>query len=108
MDIEDVQDYIDDEYLSLNGTLYAMKVNTFSRVVSFLDLIKIDRLVYRNWEVLGKKFMDMIEWFYLVYLKQDVLGDLPPVIRVVKVNLLRLYKLVHYLGGYMNVTFGNK
>ncbi|GJX19648.1 ARID DNA-binding domain-containing protein [Tanacetum coccineum] len=108
MDKEDVQDYIDDEYLSLNGTLYAMKVNTFPRIVSFLDLIKIDRLVYRNWEVLRKKFIDMLEWFYLVYLKQDVLGDLPPVIGVVKVDLLGLYKLVDNLGGYMNVTFGNK
>nr|GEY48915.1 ARID DNA-binding domain-containing protein [Tanacetum cinerariifolium] len=35
-------------------------------------------------------------------------GDLPPVIGVVKVDLLRLYKLVDNLGGYMNVTFGNK
>ncbi|GJV96766.1 ARID DNA-binding domain-containing protein [Tanacetum coccineum] len=108
MDKVDVQDYIDDEYMSLNGTLYAMKVNTFPRIVSFLDLIKIDRLVYRNWEVLRKKFIDMLEWFYLVYLKQDVLGDLPPVIGVVKVDLLGLYKLVDNLGGYMNVTFGNK
>ena len=39
MDKDDVQDYIDDEYLSLNGTLYAMKVNIFPRVMSFLDLI---------------------------------------------------------------------
>jgi hypothetical protein len=84
-----------------------MKVNTFPRIVSFLDLIKIDRLIYRNWEVLSRKFMDMIEWFYLVYLKQDVLGDLPPVIGVVKVDLLGLYKLVDNLGGYMNVTFNN-
>nr|GEZ04116.1 ARID DNA-binding domain-containing protein [Tanacetum cinerariifolium] len=64
MDKEDVQDYIDDEYLSMNGTLYAMK--------------------------------------------QDVLGNLPPVIGAVKVDLLGLYKLVDNLGGYMNVTFRNK
>nr|GEZ29071.1 ARID DNA-binding domain-containing protein [Tanacetum cinerariifolium] len=97
IDKEDVQDYIDDEYLSMNGTLYAMKVNTFPRIVSFLDLIKIDRLVYRNWEVLRKKFIDMIEWFYLVYLKQDVLENLPLVIEAVKVDLMGLYKLVDNL-----------
>ncbi|GKC59329.1 ARID DNA-binding domain-containing protein [Tanacetum coccineum] len=50
----------------------------------------------------------MLGWFYLVYLKQDVLGDLPPVVWEVKVDLLGLYKLVDNLGGYMNVTFGNK
>ncbi|GJT74018.1 ARID DNA-binding domain-containing protein [Tanacetum coccineum] len=88
---------------SLQSLLYAMMVNTFPRIVSFLDLIKIDRLVYRNWEVLRKKFIDMLEWFYLVYLKQDVLGDLPPVIEVVKVDLLGLYKLVDNLGGYIGV-----
>ncbi|GJW62486.1 hypothetical protein Tco_0111821 [Tanacetum coccineum] len=31
MDKEKDQDYIDDDYLSMNGTLYAMKVNTFPR-----------------------------------------------------------------------------
>nr|GFB36080.1 ARID DNA-binding domain-containing protein [Tanacetum cinerariifolium] len=45
---EDFHYYIDDEYLSMNGTLYAMKVNTFLRFISFLDLIKIDKLVYKN------------------------------------------------------------
>ncbi|GJZ46605.1 ARID DNA-binding domain-containing protein [Tanacetum coccineum] len=108
MDEGDDQDYIDDEYLSMNGTLYAMKVNTFQRVVSFLNLIKIDKLVYRNWEVLNKKFLEMVEWFYLDYMKQDVLGEIPPVIGVVTVDLLGLYKFVDSLGGYMNVTFNNK
>ena len=37
-----------------------------------------------------------------------MLGDLPPVIGVVKDDLLGLYKLVDNLGGYMNVTFNNK
>ncbi|GJY73178.1 ARID DNA-binding domain-containing protein [Tanacetum coccineum] len=108
MDKEKDQDYIDDDYLSMNGTLYAMKVNTFPRFISFLDLIKIDKLVYKNWEVLGKKFMEMLEWFYLGYLGQDVLGDLPPVIGVIKVDLLGLYKFVDDLGGYMSVSLNNK
>nr|GEZ13500.1 ARID DNA-binding domain-containing protein [Tanacetum cinerariifolium] len=108
MEKEDVQDYIDDEYLSMNGTLYAMKVNIFPRFLSFLDLIKIDKLVYKNWEVLGKKFIEMLEWFYIGFLGQDVLGELPPVIGVNKVDLLGLYKFVDDLGGYMNVSFNNK
>nr|GEY16138.1 bulb-type lectin domain-containing protein [Tanacetum cinerariifolium] len=108
MEKEDVQDYIDDEYLSMNGTLYAMKVNTFLRFLSFLDLIKIDKLVFKNWEVMGKKFIDMLEWFYLGFLGHDMLGELPPVIRVIKVDLLGLYKFVYDLGGYMNVSFNNK
>ncbi|GJX53746.1 ARID DNA-binding domain-containing protein [Tanacetum coccineum] len=105
---EDFYDYIDDQYLSMNGTLYAMKVNTFPRFVSFLDLIKINKLVFENWEVLGKKFMEMLEWFYLGFLGQDVLGELPPVIGVIKVDLLGLYKFVDNLGGYMNVEFNNQ
>nr|GEY47407.1 ARID DNA-binding domain-containing protein [Tanacetum cinerariifolium] len=107
MNKEDVHDYVDNEYLSLNGTLYAMKVNTFPRFISFLDLIKIDKLVYGNWEVLKGKFMEMLEWFYLGYLRQEVLRELPPVIGVIKIDLLGLYKFVDAMGGYMNVTFNN-
>ena len=50
-----------------------MKVNTFQRFIAFLDLIKIDKLVYGNWEVLKGKFMEMLEWFYMVYLKGKLL-----------------------------------
>ncbi|GKG47791.1 hypothetical protein Tco_0507276, partial [Tanacetum coccineum] len=39
-----------------------------------------DKLVYGNWEILKGKFMEMIEWFYMGYLKQEVLGELPPII----------------------------
>ncbi|GJS52440.1 ARID DNA-binding domain-containing protein [Tanacetum coccineum] len=108
MNKEDVHDYVDNEYLSMNGTLYTMKVNTFPRFISFLDLIKTDKLVYGNWEVLKGKFMEMLEWFYLGYLKQDVLGELPPVIGVIRIDLLGLYKFVDAMGGYMNVTFNDK
>ncbi|GJR17726.1 ARID DNA-binding domain-containing protein [Tanacetum coccineum] len=66
-----VHDYIDNKYLSLNGTLYAMKVNTFPRFLSFLELIKIDKLVYENWEVLRGKFMELLEWFYI-----DIMVDI--------------------------------
>nr|GEX85995.1 ARID DNA-binding domain-containing protein [Tanacetum cinerariifolium] len=107
MNKEDVHDYVDNEYLSLNGTLYAMKVNTFQRFISFLDLIKIDKLVYGNWEVLKEKFIEMLEWFYVRYLGQEVLGELPPVIGAIKIDLLRLYKFVDAMGGYMNVTFND-
>nr|GEV22817.1 bulb-type lectin domain-containing protein [Tanacetum cinerariifolium] len=33
---------------------------------------------------MGKKFMEMLEWFYLGFLGQDVLGELPPVIGIAK------------------------
>nr|GFB02077.1 ARID DNA-binding domain-containing protein [Tanacetum cinerariifolium] len=81
MDKEKDQDYIDDDYMSMNEMLYAMKVNTFPRE---------------------------LEWFYLRYLGHDVLGDLPPVIGVIKVDLLGLYKFVDDLGGYMSVSVNNK
>nr|GEZ51389.1 bulb-type lectin domain-containing protein [Tanacetum cinerariifolium] len=68
----------------------------------------IDKLVYKNWEVLGKKFMKMLDWFYLGYLGQDVLGELPPVIGVIKVDLLGLYKFANDLGGYMSVSLNKK
>ncbi|GJU14649.1 ARID DNA-binding domain-containing protein [Tanacetum coccineum] len=108
MNKKDVHDYVDSEYLSMNGTLYFMKVNTFPRFIAFLDLIKIDKLVYGNWEVLKGKFMEMIEWFYMGYLKQEVLGELPPIIGVIRIDLLGLYKFVDAMGGYMNVTFNDK
>nr|GFA25896.1 bulb-type lectin domain-containing protein [Tanacetum cinerariifolium] len=50
----------------------------------------------------------MLEWFYIGFLGQDVLGELPPIIGVIKVDLLALYKFVDDLGGYMNVSFNNK
>ncbi|GJV78060.1 ARID DNA-binding domain-containing protein [Tanacetum coccineum] len=105
---EDDHDYVDNHYLSMNGTLYSMKVNTFARFISFLDLIKIDKLVYGNWEVLKGKFVEVLEWFYIEYLKQDVLGELPPVIGVIRIDLLGLYKFVDAMGGYMNVTFNDE
>ncbi|GJY04126.1 ARID DNA-binding domain-containing protein [Tanacetum coccineum] len=103
-----VQDYLDEDYISVNGTLYAIKVNSFKRFISFLDLIKKDSIVFKNWEVLRKRFEDMIKWFYLIYLKQDVLEPLPPVIGNVKIDLLGLYKMVDSMGGYLSVSFRNR
>ncbi|GJT35235.1 ARID DNA-binding domain-containing protein [Tanacetum coccineum] len=103
-----VQDYLDDDYISVNGTLYAIKVNSFQRFISFLDLIKDDKLVYENWNILSKRFEDMLKWFYLVYLRRDVLEPLPPIIERVKIDLLGLYKMVDSMGGYLSVSLGNK
>nr|GEY60160.1 ARID DNA-binding domain-containing protein [Tanacetum cinerariifolium] len=83
-----VQDYLDDDYISVNGTLYAIKVNSFQRLISFLDLMKNEKLVYENWNILSKRFEDMLKWFYLVYLRRDVLEPLPPIIGGVKIDLL--------------------
>ncbi|GJS57378.1 ARID DNA-binding domain-containing protein [Tanacetum coccineum] len=103
-----VQDYLDEDYISVKGTLYTIKVNSFERFISFLHLIKNDSIVFKNLEVLRKRFEDMIKWFYLIYLKQDVLEPLPPVIGNVKIDLLGLYKMVDSMGGYLSVSFGNR
>nr|GEZ33202.1 bulb-type lectin domain-containing protein [Tanacetum cinerariifolium] len=103
-----VQDYLDDDYISVNGTLYAIKVNSFQRLISFLDLMKKDKLVYENWNILSKRFEDILKWFYLVYLRRDVLEPLPPIIGRVKIDLLGLYKMVDSMGGYLSVSLGNK
>nr|GEW27975.1 ARID DNA-binding domain-containing protein [Tanacetum cinerariifolium] len=103
-----VQDYLDDDHISVNGTLYAIKVNSFQRLLLFLDLMKNEKLVYENWNILSKRFEDMLKWFYLVYLRRDVLEPLPPIIGGVKIDLLGLYKMVDSMGGYLSVTFENK
>ena len=108
MDRQEEHDYIDQEYMSLNGTLYAMKVNTFPRFIAFLNLIKVNGLVFENWEILSKRFLELLEWFYLEFMRQSTLGILPPTIGVIKVDMLGLYKFVDELGGYMNVTLNNQ
>ena len=105
---EDTQDYMDEEYLSWNGTLYALKVNNFSRFISFMNLLRKDDLVFKNWAVCSKKFMDMIKWFYLVHLNYDMIETLPPKIGVVTTDLLSLHKMVACVGGYVTATLGNK
>lgn len=107
MNKDESHDYVDDEYLSLNGALYHLKVNTFPRFLSFLDLVKIDKLVFKNWEIMEKKFIDLLRWFYYDYMRMDALGDLPPVIGVIRIDLLALYKFVDDMGGYMNVSFND-
>ena len=101
------QDYVDDEYISYNGTLYALKVNSFSRFLSFMNLLKKDKLLYRNWEVFNKGFIDMLRWFYLVHLNYDALESIPPVVKDMELNLLCLMKAVENLGGYVSVTMGD-
>ncbi|GJT77886.1 ARID DNA-binding domain-containing protein [Tanacetum coccineum] len=107
-DKNEVHDYLDEDYISMNGTLYAIKVNSFPRFIFFLNLIKKDSIVYKNWEVLRKRFLDMIKWFYLVFLNQDMLEPLPPVIGDVEIDLLGLYKMINSMGGYLSVTLENK
>ncbi|GJW19332.1 ARID DNA-binding domain-containing protein [Tanacetum coccineum] len=105
---EDEQDYVDDEYISWNGSLYALKVNSISRFLSFIDLLKKDSLVYENWEIFSKKFVEMVKWFYLVYLNYERLDKIPPRVGVMEINLLSLHKIIDNLGGYLCVTLGEK
>ncbi|GKD78431.1 ARID DNA-binding domain-containing protein [Tanacetum coccineum] len=46
--------------------------------LSFMDLLKKDSLVYKNWEIFSRKFVEMIKWFYLVYLNYERLDEIPP------------------------------
>ncbi|GJV53073.1 ARID DNA-binding domain-containing protein [Tanacetum coccineum] len=103
-DRDDVHDYIDDEYISWNGSLYALKVNSFSRFLSFLKLIKKDGIVYEHWEIISRKYVEMLKWFYLVYLNYDTLEIIPPLIGMKEIDLLCLHKAVDKLGGYQCVT----
>ena len=64
--------------------------------------------MYKNWEVFSKKYVEMLKWFYLVYLNYDRLEKIPPVIGVMDINLLSFHKIVDSLGGYLCVTFGDK
>ncbi|GJV94945.1 ARID DNA-binding domain-containing protein [Tanacetum coccineum] len=105
---DDEQDYVDDEYISWNGSLYALKVNSLSRFLSFMDLLKKDSLVYKNWEIFSRKFVEMVKWLYLVYLNYERLDEIPPRVGVVEINLLSLHKIIDNLGGYLCVTLGDK
>ncbi|GJV94944.1 ARID DNA-binding domain-containing protein [Tanacetum coccineum] len=96
------------EYISWNGSLYALKVNSISRFLSFIDLLKKDSLVYENWEIFSKKFVEMVKWFYLVYLNYERLDEIPPRVGVMEINLLSQHKIIDNLGGYLCVTLGDK
>nr|GEY29826.1 ARID DNA-binding domain-containing protein [Tanacetum cinerariifolium] len=98
-DRDDEHDYVDEEYISWNGSLYAIKVNSLPRFLSFMNLIKKDGVVYKNWDIFSKKYVDMLKWFYLVYLNNDMLDKIPPVVGVMEINLLSLHKIVDNLGG---------
>lgn len=107
-DRNDTQDYVDEEYISWNGSLYALKVNSFNRFISFMNLIKKDGLVFKNWTVFSKKYIEMVKWFYLVYLKYDMIDTIPPRIGAITIDLLSLHKMVASVGGYVTATLGNK
>ncbi|GKA50172.1 ARID DNA-binding domain-containing protein [Tanacetum coccineum] len=107
-DRNDEHDYVDEEYISWNGSLYEIKVNSLPRFLSFMNLIKKDSMVYKHWDIFSKKYLDMLKWFYLVYLNYDRLDEIPPVVGVMEINLLSLHKMVDNLGGYLCVTLGDK
>ncbi|GJS91515.1 hypothetical protein Tco_0774151 [Tanacetum coccineum] len=49
-----------------------------ARFLSFMDLLKKDSLVYKNWEIFSRKFVEMVKWLYLVYLNYERLDEIPP------------------------------
>ena len=107
-DKNDVHDYIDNDYISWNGTLYALKVNSFNRFVSFINLLKNDAIVYKHWSVFSQKYHDMIKWFYMEYLNCESMEEIPPTIGNIKIDLLALHKAVENLGGYVAVSLSEQ
>ena len=61
--------------------------------MSFINLLKKDIIVCNNWEVFSRKYIEMVKWFYMVYLNYDVLDKIPQVIGVIQINLLSLHKV---------------
>ena len=50
----------------------------------------------------------MLKGFYLVYLNYDMLEKIPPVVGVMEINLLSLYKILDSFGGYLCVILGDR
>nr|GEW11584.1 ARID DNA-binding domain-containing protein [Tanacetum cinerariifolium] len=82
------------------------EVHTFHGFVDFLNLIKKDEIVSREWDAYRNRFDKVLEWFYNHYLKRELPGTIPPVIKGVTIHLFDLYKLMENMVGYLSVHFG--
>nr|GFA39626.1 ARID DNA-binding domain-containing protein [Tanacetum cinerariifolium] len=89
-------------------TVEAREGNFVIPYVHYTPEVTLNVLSFDLLEEQGKKYVEMLKWFYLVYLNYDMLEEIPPVIRVMEINLLSLHKIVDSLGGYLCVTLGDK
>ncbi|GJT25061.1 hypothetical protein Tco_0894998 [Tanacetum coccineum] len=102
---EDEESIIKSHNNFLDGYFRSLDLNEECSLIKGMEDLKMNKedvhdyisWVYGNWEVLKGKFMEILEWFYLGYLKQDVLGGITiPVILYwgIGLILLGLYKFV--------------
>ncbi|GKC06361.1 ARID DNA-binding domain-containing protein [Tanacetum coccineum] len=82
------------------------EVHNFHGFVDFLNLIKRDEIVSREWDAYRGRFIKVLEWFYRHYLKKELPGIIPPIIDGITIHLFDLYKLMENMGGYLSVHFG--
>ncbi|GJR22838.1 ARID DNA-binding domain-containing protein [Tanacetum coccineum] len=80
------------------------EVHTFHEFVAFLNLIKKDDIISKDWDIYRKRFDKVLTWFYTNYLKRPLPGSLPPVILGVPIHLFDLHKLMDCMGGYLVCT----
>ncbi|GJY60041.1 ARID DNA-binding domain-containing protein [Tanacetum coccineum] len=99
-------EYLDDYFKSIDPTEECSLIKGMKK--THMTMSMTDKLVYPNWEIMGKKFMELLEWFYIDFMGQEVLGNLPPEIGLNKIDLLALYKFVDDMGGYMIVSLDKK
>ncbi|GJS00464.1 ARID DNA-binding domain-containing protein [Tanacetum coccineum] len=84
------------------------EVHTFHGFVAFLNLIKKDDIISKDWDAYRKRFDKVLKWFYNHYLKRALPGPIPPVIHGVPIHLFDLHKLMDCMGGYLSVQFGQE
>ncbi|GJZ94366.1 ARID DNA-binding domain-containing protein [Tanacetum coccineum] len=82
------------------------EVHNFHGFVDFLNLIKKDEIVSREWDAYRSRFDKVLKWFYNHYLKKELPGIIPPTIDGITIHLFDLYKLIDWMGGYLSVHFG--
>ncbi|GJW88916.1 ARID DNA-binding domain-containing protein [Tanacetum coccineum] len=82
------------------------EVHNFHGFVDFLDLIKKDEIVSREWDSYRDRFDKVLKWFYNHYLQKGLSGIIPPTIDGITIHLFDLYKLMENMGGYLSVHFG--
>ncbi|GJZ15249.1 hypothetical protein Tco_0550926 [Tanacetum coccineum] len=82
-DRDDDHDYVDEEYISWNGSLYAIKVNSLSRFLSFMDLMKKDSIgVTKAIGTFSVRICgNVVKWFYFGLLNLwNRIDEIPPVL----------------------------
>nr|GEX44668.1 ARID DNA-binding domain-containing protein [Tanacetum cinerariifolium] len=82
-------------------TVEAREGNFVIPYVHYTPQVTLNVLSFDLLEEQGKKYVEMLKWFYLVYLNYDMLEEIPPVIGVMEINLLSLHKIVDSLGAKM-------